>query len=173
MTRREVATLGFRLAGIYVAVQAILLLPLFGATLRYLVSGESGLRSADGWIVGASFALSGSALSILAMLLIRRADRFAAKLFPDWLAPEMPRAPVTVEPVFCAVIGLALIAYALPACLRETATAIVTRDQLSLYLHDAWPDIVGEAAQLILGLWLFIAPRTVVGWWRADAGTPP
>lgn len=170
MTKREVGSLAFKLAGIYVLVQAATSL----FTTGFLLTGEFrhalGLANLNWRII----ILVGSAptliLSALGIILIRWSDGLARWTFVD--ADELATATVTatdLQSALLTVVGVAMIATSLPDFARMatyfgTPAESMQRSMLAL-IGQHGSELTQLCAAVLVGVALIIGRRGAVDGW--------
>jgi hypothetical protein len=173
MDRSDAANLAFKLAGIYVLVEAIKLIPAVAPSLSERL-GELHTNWRDVGIIGGALAFSCLLLGLLAWLLLSRSRRMADRLVGAGkqatidFAGELPVA----QAVAFSVVGLMMLADGLPRLVWVVADAVIINDQVWTHLRSDAPNLVVLFLELSAGYWLFFMPRQAARWWLgwSDAG---
>jgi hypothetical protein len=166
--RSDGATLAFKLAGIYVLVEAVKLIPTESPNISPLLADLTREHIRELEIVGGALALSFAALVVVGWVLIARARRLADRMVGGGQATIDFSGQVAVAQMvaFC-VIGAVMLADGLPKLVVVAANL--------LRMHEGyWDYLRVEAVQLIIlffelsiGYWLFFMPRFATRLWLA------
>ncbi len=174
--RSDGATMAFKLAGIYVLVEAVKLIPTESSNISPLLADLTKEHIKELEIVGGALALSFAALVAVGWALIARARRLADRMVGGGQATIDFSGQVAVAQMvaFC-VIGAVMLADGLPKLVVVAANL--------LRLHEGyWDYLRVEAVQLLIlffeltiGYWLFFMPRLATRLWLAwsDARREP
>ena len=169
MTKREVASLAFTIAGIYALVHF--------AQHLYTVTSFVGFAfdklehyDAERFLKLAAVSLPLVLSGLLAYVLIVRSRHLAARMFPGYQASVQSPFPQTDLPRLAfAVTGLLITAQALP-WLFSTAVSFVQAlasfsDSKYFSSLSYWASILGQVLKVALGLSLFLCSRQLARWW--------
>ncbi len=174
--RSDGATLAFKLAGIYVLVEAVKLIPTEAPNIAALLADPTQEHLKELWIVGGALVLSSAVLGLIGWLLIARARRMADRMFGGGQATiDFSGQVVAAQVVAFSVIGAVMLADGLPKA------AGVAADLLRLH-EGYWVHLRAEASALLIvfleltfGYWLLFRPRSGARLWLAwsDARSAP
>jgi hypothetical protein len=167
MERVDAAALAFKIAGIYVMVEAVKLVPNAAIYLRNVV-GDAGVTARDLALIGAPLLVACAALAILAYILIAFSRRFGQRALaePTQEAIDFQGEARDLQAVAFSVIGLVLLASAVPELVNDIAGALHSSEQIWSFLRSQAPDLIVLFLQLSAGYWLFFAPRSVRRAWE-------
>lgn len=171
MDRTDAASLAFKLAGIYVMVEAIKLVPTVAIPLRAFIQ-ENGVRFADVAIVGVPLLISCTALALLSYLLIVKSRGFADRSLasPEQNQIDFQRHADELQVVAFSVVGVLLLCEGIPELVRTVAGAYHNRELMGAYLRETAPDLIVLFVQLTAGYWLFFGPRSATRAWSRLSG---
>lgn len=178
MTKREVASLAFTIAGIYALVQAI---PLIGQLVSWFQMLATAMEKSDSakfgeWgLITIAIILPFAGLVFVGYLFIARSRKFALRMFPRGLFPEEGAAPgagasaTDLQVVAFSVVGILVVAIALPHLLNGAAYlayAYVRAEPAKQIPWTSWAYFVAGLLQLGLGVGLFFGGRGLASYWR-------
>ncbi|HEV7401367.1 MAG TPA: hypothetical protein VGO11_00505 [Chthoniobacteraceae bacterium] len=174
MNRTDAAILVLRAAALYAFFQAFGYLPMYAAILLS-TSWRAASQSADFLLY---FFLPASWLALGAFLFVRSRNLAALLLPPPDLAADdaPPVHPVGLASAAFAVIGLAVVLYALPHLLKAgfSVALIGPLHDRELRFDAVKPEMLGLGAQVVLGFLLFLKARAFATvWWRKQAPPAP
>ena len=156
MTKREIATLSFKVLSIYALIKAIdYLSPLINYMSKYRLSEVSILNFTFYAAPMLLFLLCGGLLWFLSPLL-------ASSISKSTIAEDAAASLLSIQAVAFSIVGLYMVANSLPAIVRSTIWHFTSA---SLYMGKSSPllgDIMGSLVQIVLGLWLFFGSRGLV-----------
>jgi hypothetical protein len=165
MTKLEIGSLSFKLAGVYALVQAFPMLQVFGLLLTEF--GRTPVAEANpSWgILVAVEIIPFLLLIIVGVLLMRYSSPLAHAVFhePEALAGTRLSA-ADLRAIAVSVIGIAMIASALPRFTRFAFYLSARSDSVrSMFVltGDLGPELVERTAQLLIGLALFFGAKGV------------
>lgn len=176
MDRVETAALAFRLAGLYAVVQAILLVPTLALPLRNAVRGspvEHAVARAqdDRWtellLVAGPIVLAMALLVLLAFVLLAFGRHFAERTIaaPSQVAIDFGGEAESRQVVAFTLFGLWLLCLSVPELLSQAASIVALGESAWTQWRGRIPELAAPVAQLALGLWLLLAPRSAQGLW--------
>ncbi|MFH1731294.1 MAG: hypothetical protein ABIF82_06570 [Planctomycetota bacterium] len=171
MTKREVASLAFTIAGVYALIEACKYLTLFGTLLQALsreaVSGGSvDLTMRPFPLIVAHLPLP--VLAAVGYFLITRGGRFAAKLSPDTdTQSQAPCAGLELATMVFAAAGVILAAAALPAFLAQFASFFSRFTRSPIHVAGSLVGLIGVTARMALGLALLFWAKPIAQWWSS------
>ena len=155
MTKREIATLSFKVLSLYAFMKAIDKL----STLIYYAYRLS-VTGIPNFIIYVApvllFFLCGGLLWFLSPLL---ASSISKSTVPE---DNAAASLLSIQAVAFSVVGLYMLADSLPAIVRSTIWHFTSA---SLYMGKSSPllgDIMGSLVQIVLGLWLLFGSRGLV-----------
>lgn len=171
MDRSDAASLAFKLAGIYVMVEAIKLVPTVAIPLRAFIQTD-GVKLADVAGVGVPLLISCTALAILSYLLIAKSRRFADRSLaaPEQSQIDFQRRIDELQVVAFSVVGVLLLCQGIPELVRIAAGGYHNRELMGAYLRENAPDLIVLFIQLTAGYWLFFGPRSATRAWSRLSG---
>ncbi|MEK7270193.1 MAG: hypothetical protein AAB215_04535 [Planctomycetota bacterium] len=188
MTKREIASLSFRLMGVYCLVESIFLLSRLAGLLQSLwfahIPGGWGLPEGIASVAYVAFnaALPLALLLGLAWALIYRGDELSGWVFPEGEKPGGPSATTReVQSIAFSVVGLYLFATSISP-LANFLALLAFGDRKWLGSDMGWYALKNsdQALQFLLGLFLFLRPRMFANAWHAlrhyghpDPAPPP
>ncbi len=174
MDRTEAASLAFKLAGIYVMVAAVKLVPTIALPLREALRA-TGVSWADIAVIGVPLVVSCTVLAILAYVLIAHSHRIAERALGEPRQREIDFRPFPDELQVMAfsVVGLVLLVEGVPDLARMATAAYANRAQLAPHLRDNAVDLIVLFLQLSAGYWLFFGPRSAARVWSRLSGVSP
>lgn len=166
MTKREVGSLAFKLAGIYAIVQAI---PQMHAVTFYL-SGIGADTQAQSWLFPVMAAAPLALMAALGCLLLAYSNRLSARMFGEAAEDvSFGASGKELQAIAFSVVGVCFLVSALPRLLhilmyqhRGLFNAEVRR-QISL---SAWASLVGTSAQMAIGIALFFGSKGLSKLWH-------
>ena len=170
MTKSDIGSLSLKLAGIYVLVQALPMLQIFGLLLTESAKGSITEAHLDQGSLVAVELTPFVLLLLMGYLLIRYSAFLARRVFaePDALTTTDVKA-ADLQAVAFAVVGVAMIASALPRLTRFAfylaARSDSARSMFAL-TGDLGPEMAERCAQLVIGLGLFFGQRGPSDLWR-------
>jgi hypothetical protein len=175
MTKRELGSLAFKLAGIYALVEAVLNVPMVGMPLTKSV--RHTFESGDQTIMLIFDVLPTVVLLLFGAALIRYSERLSAWTLSDGDAPATTAIDVTdLQATLLAVVGVAMIVSALPAFARFGAYGWVNQ-QWAVLLREMAPELTQLILEVLLGVALIACRRfaahpgsTVRRTWRTLRG---
>jgi hypothetical protein len=167
MDRVDGAALAFKLAGIYVMVEAVKLVPPAAIYLRTVVGAEA-ISWRDVLLIGAPLLIACCILTVLAYFLIAWSRRWGARALrePTQESIDFQGEAADLQSVAFSIIGLVLLVSAVPTLVNQVASAIHDRAELWSYLRSQSPDLIVLFLQISAGYWLFVAPRAVRRAWE-------
>ncbi len=173
MTKCEIGSLAFKLAGIYVLVQAATSLFTTGLLLTGDFQHELGLANLNWRVIIPLGSAPTLILTVFGIVLIRWSDRLAGWTFPgpDELATATMTA-IDLQSALLTVVGTAIIATTLPHFARMatyfgTPADSVERSALAL-IGQYGPELIQRCAAVAVGVALIIGRRGAVdGWLKA------
>jgi hypothetical protein len=167
MDRVDAAALAFKLAGIYVIVQAVKVIPDGAVYLHNLVGAET-VRWRDVLLIGAPVVIACSVLAVLGYLLIAWSRRFGARSLrePTQESIDFGGEAADLQAVAFSVFGLVLLVAAVPVVVTQVIASLENHDHLWSYLKTQAADLIVLFLQISAGYWLFLAPRAVRRAWE-------
>ena len=117
------------------------------------------------------------ALLVLGLVLIFMPPRRLTELPPEQAQTQgfalTPVAICRIVSVFC---GILVLAWALPKLSATALTWIMFKEYRTGYLSQNWPVVLGNALQVVLGVYLFLGAPHIVRWQvrgiQPDGGSP-
>ena len=171
MNKREIASLAFKIAGLYAIVQAIKqsgsILLLLGALLR---ACDLGLETPeDLWRFLLDLAvviLPCALLTVLGILLLARSSKLAGWVF-DAGDPALaqPTDPHELQAIAFSVLGVFVVAMAVPSLGAVLMNASV-RDLPEHLRPRVWTPLIKLGLQSGIGLGLFFGARPLARFWH-------
>lgn len=176
MDRGDTATLAFKLAGVYVLVEAVSLIPTLAPSLKGVLDEPGDQRWHDLAMVGGPLAVACVLLLTLSIVLWRWAPRLADRVvgarqrtiaFTDDIG--------TGQTLAFAILGAVLLTQGILVLVEEALAALFQRHHLWIFLRSEASSLLRLFVELSLGYWLFFLPRSAVRWWLSwsDAAPPP
>ncbi|MHC4442946.1 MAG: hypothetical protein ACYTF1_02885 [Planctomycetota bacterium] len=174
MNKREIASLAFKIAGIYALIIAIQMVQLITFYIREIISptnpGSTGQPwGSPDWIATLFLIISLIPLLLLitiACILIIRSTKFAIRMFPEAEHEPTETRYLGIQALAYSVVGLFLIASSIPQLFAIIAQIITYS---SFGGTPAWlpviSQLVGTCLKLILGLLLFFGCHGVARFW--------
>ncbi|MBA2479962.1 MAG: hypothetical protein H0V44_04815 [Planctomycetes bacterium] len=174
MDRLEAASLAFKIAGIYVMVAAVKLVPTIALPLREALRATR-VSWVDIAVIGVPLVVSCTALAILAYVLIAHSHRLAERSLGEPRQREIDFRPTSdaLQVMAFAIVGLVLLAEGIPRMIDLAAGAYASREVLAPYLRDNAVDCIVLFLQLSAGYWLFFGPRSAARVWSRLSGVRP
>ena len=169
MTKREVASLAFTIAGVYALIQTAQLLGAVAFLIDAFRSAWDGIN-AHSVIMAIGAFVPFAALAFLAYILITRSRSLAARVFPaDDTNVQSPFPQTDLPRLAFAVAGLLITAQALPWIFNTAASvvqALVIRGDTEHFSSVSyWASILAQVLRGALGLSLFFCSRQLAKWW--------
>jgi len=162
MTKHEVATLALRLSGLYALLQLLIRLDIVTFYAFTVVERFRNGSGTQGLLVMVMALIPPFLLGCVGCLLMAFAGGFARRLFPD-MGDGDAKTPVSarhIQAIAFSVVGLALVAYALPQ-FSQTAIILIGK-------HDRvrWSVLVAPGVRLCVGLVLFFGGGGLAEIWH-------
>jgi len=174
VTKREVASLAFTIAGIYALVEACKYLSMFGMLLQFMVeqpSNEGVGASAVRLVPPLVAYLPLPVLAAAGCVLIRYSGRLAAKLFPGSdIEDQALSADVPLVAAAFMIAGVIVVAGALQPFLAAVVSffsVAVDTPSYARSLVGASVHLLGVGARMALGLALVFWARPIAQWWSS------
>ncbi|MEK0451862.1 MAG: hypothetical protein RL088_4130 [Verrucomicrobiota bacterium] len=176
MSRHDVAVLTLRAFALYAWFQALEFFA--GAAMGVILTAS--FKLSGGFSFSTALATFGPSVIFLVVgaFLFVRSRELASWLLPlpsDAEAEQLPPHPLAVASVAFAVVGVAMCLYATPRALAYAITFAEIDDpkaRAQRFSIEA-PHVIGIAAQLVLGFFLFLKSRTfATTWWRKQQPKP-
>jgi len=170
MTNRQLATLAVKLLGVYCVMQLVGTIPGILAWAR-VDEPLVGLDAASTWTLQVGFAVTVAAHAVLAILLIWRSGWFVRLVAPDGAQAAVPGEGKddarAFQGVLFSVVGLLLIAFALPELVSTLFSRLALRDPATAP-PDRWftTSLVRVGVELALGVALFLSGGGLARFWQ-------
>lgn len=177
MTKQEIASLAFKLAGIYVIVRSVGHLSAFVVFILGLMmeAWREGLANLSGdWLLvgGVGPLLTGGGLAVVGVLLFRKSDRFTERIFPE-AGSAMDQPPgdaarmLGIHAFAYSIVGLAVLARGLPQGIEFVVLVAmnVHRGGWTAWGQTPWLYSIQPLTQLVLGLGLFLGSHGLARCW--------
>jgi len=171
MTKREVASLGLKLLGVYALVTTLWVIPVLAGFVPKL--SRTGNDADEYWLIVAGWVLQFGASLVAGFVLIRYSDRLAAKMVTgESAASPQPLATSGREwqAIAFSVLGLFLIATGFPRLAGVAAQLIQLKakfgpDFKHMIPQGVWIGGIVPCVQIVLGGIFFFKARALVAWW--------
>ncbi len=178
MSNRNVASLAFKLAGIYLlamAASSILTHSLFLIDFVLAPSsyGSGGLSTAGRVVIGLCTFVSLASVIAGGVFLLLASRSLAARTFPELSESPEPRATVSEwQAAAFAVVGIIFVAGSVSTLPVSVGFLIDLSTEHSRWRE--WLEPAGPVLQFLLGLALFFGARPLAAFWRRlrGAGVP-
>jgi len=173
MTKREVASLAFTIAGIYALIQAIPMVPSlvswFGM-MRGIAESTESAKTGQWALVTVAMMLPLAGLLLVGYLFIAHGGKFAARMFPDEdTAPGTKASVGGLQAVAFSVVGVLVVAMALPRLLNAVgflANVYARTPPPERIPWTPWTGLLAGVVQLGLGVGLFFGGRGLANYWQ-------
>ena len=172
ITRGDVASLALKLLGIYFLVQS-------ASAFIFLI--EITISSLRSWQAGRTvYYVAATAMQLaVGLILLLRGDRIALRLLPKspHQIPSSPGSPVELQAAAFAVVGVFFALTSLPE-LASTIVQLANDAAQSIQPEHSAQFVIRQvmkpAAQLFLGVWLFLGSKRLTAYWqRTHSGSKP
>jgi hypothetical protein len=170
MTKREIAALAYKMAGLFALFQSAVLLPLLGTIVQALSLGS--LQPGMMVLMAVVWVTPFLGLVIGGVVLVKRSEYFAAKTFGGSDVPL--QSQICAEEVIRIaqiMLGLSLICYALPDLVSTSAAPVLRQmvfgagDGDVPMSPESLAGIMGLVFQLALGGFLLVERRLITSIW--------
>lgn len=172
MTKQEVGSLAFKVAGIYVLVHAVASLFTTGFLFTAGVQRELGLTNLDWRIVVALGSAPTMAMLALGTILILYSARFAAWTFAHPDAPATATATMTADELqatLLSVIGISMIASTLPHFARFATYVASPPGSVERSMHallgQLGPEMAQRCTAILIGVGLIVGRNGATAGW--------
>ncbi len=178
MSLRGIASLGFKLLGIFVIVQAVPLLQDIGIFLGSIESLASTNVNIAVLIISAILPV-GLLIGIGCGLLIFSSKLASRLITPDTEGPRDPSADSEdIQAVAFSVIGVLVFVLAVPKLFQIGANYYGIKQmgqyaRAELFWRGTWVHVIGLLVQLLIGLGLFLGARGLSNFWQRLQTTRP
>jgi hypothetical protein len=170
MTRHEMASLAFKLMGIYALIQAIN----HCSSFSWLFLTPPKLL----WIFPVVLLLTALPilfLSLLAYYLIRHSLLLTVRMFPGWKEDTIAiNATYDIGALAVAIVGLLLIMNAIPSLISSLAILFYVFFEYQAPFKEisfsTIPNMIGDLVKLLLGLFLILRSQGVIRLWYKIRG---
>jgi hypothetical protein len=175
MTARQIASLFIKVAACYVLIRAIPDILTIVAT-----AGTTGDFNMSHPLVR-SIVLSVVGLPVLMLFIIKRSDRFAARITKDDLLP-ISLGSLTHQDIYAlafSLVGIVVIVDGITGLvyqlvyLRQLAALAGSDPPKVVFERQIYSGIASSLVALVIGVLLFLFPRGLSGFWQAIQRTRP
>ena len=176
MNNIQIASLSFKLVGIFSIVQAIPLLQHISGV--FALKNSAVFESSSGQAYPGNYILIGiivsiSLLILLGLILLCFSNAFAKKMFGQDNSIPTPETEITahnIQSVAFSIVGVVLIVVAIPKLIQVGANIQVLANAGDQYPTKSvsagtWAYSIGLAAQMVVGILLFLGSRGLSSLW--------
>ncbi|MCG3150411.1 MAG: hypothetical protein PCFJNLEI_03896 [Verrucomicrobiae bacterium] len=173
MTKREIASLGLKLLGVYALLTTLWVIPLVVELLSNL--GRTRTNAEVYWLTVAGVSLQATASLVTGFVLLRYSNWLAAKMVPAGEPAATSESPATSlrewQAIAFSVLGLYLIAAGFPRLAAFAAQLLEAKinalpNMPAMIRRSALIGAIVPCAQMILGVVIFFKARALVAWWE-------
>jgi hypothetical protein len=170
MTKYEIASLAYKLAGIFAIALAITIFPLMGEVFNIIALGSLG--ALVNLLMGAALVVPFGLMLLLGIALILRSQLFAERTFQSSDEADARKCTTRdAQSLAFSVVGIVLVGFAIPALVSAllryydvSQTAFVADG--SSVQRQLLPQIIGPSIQALFGIGLFLGSNTVSDIWH-------
>ncbi len=161
MTKREIASMILKLAGLLAVVKYISFVPMMVGAIITLFASKGDVGNA---FTSLMYMLGSLFYPVCCVFLIIYSDKFAAKLFPEdkmvQISTSMSKDEIMSIAFTC--IGLLVIAGAIPEFINLATTYTITDGAGRQWQRGNIPRLVAAIVKLVIGCWCFLGAKGIV-----------
>ena len=161
MTKREIASMILKLAGLLAVIKYIGFVPMMVDAIVTLFASKGDFGNA---LTSSMYMFGSLFYPVCCVFLIIYSDKFAAKLFPEdkmvQISTSMAKDEIMSIAFTC--IGLIVIASAIPEFINLATTYTITDGAGRQWQRGNIPRLVAAIVKLAIGCWCFLGAKGIV-----------
>jgi hypothetical protein len=173
MSPRQIASLAFKLAGLYALINAIhycgtlayYVYLLASPSMRTAIQDELNSEVSRTWLSLITTASTAAMYVAMGIVLIVCSRRFAARMFPEDPSESARTEVFAVQAVAFSIVGLALMAMSIPHLTNSAQYLLTSASSGTIRWSWAVPDLAGVLLRMGLGVALFFGGPGLARYW--------